>query len=94
VQLYQFPILLKKEKFQRGATIEPIIGHLKSDYRLARDYLKGFIGDQINLLLVATAWNLKKWMRIYFYALFIGEINLLIQATWQIQLCYKQFIQT
>jgi len=27
-----------------------------------RCYLKGTIGDQINLLLAASAWNLKKWM--------------------------------
>ena len=39
----------KREKFKRRAAIEPIIGHLKSDFRLARNYLKGFIGDQINL---------------------------------------------
>jgi len=43
----------KKEKFKRGAAIEPIIGHLKSEFKLARNYLKGFIGDQINLLLTA-----------------------------------------
>ena len=53
----------KREKFKRRAVIEPIIGHLKSDFRLARNYLKGFIGDQINLLLAATAWNIKKMKR-------------------------------
>ena len=68
--------LRKREKFKRRATIEPIIGHLKSDFRLARNYLKGFIGDQINLLLAATAWNLKKWMNLYFFALIFGEIKL------------------
>ena len=52
----------KREKFKRRVAIEPIIGYLKSDFRLVRNYLKGFIGDQINLLLVATAWNLKKWI--------------------------------
>jgi len=28
-----------------------------------RCFLKGFVGDQINLLLAAAAWNLKKWLR-------------------------------
>jgi len=45
----------KRKKFRRRAAIEPVIGHLKSDHRLARNYLKGFIGDEINLLLAAAA---------------------------------------
>jgi len=81
----QKQIKIKKEKFKRRAAIEPIIGHLKSDHRMARNYLKGFIGDEINLLLAATAFNLKKWMRIYFYALFIQDFTLLLKAIKQIQ---------
>ena len=83
----------KREKFKRRAAIEPIIGHLKSDFRLARNYLKGFIGDQINLLLAATAWNLKKWINLYFFALFNGEIKLLIESVSQIKLYYQIFLQ-
>jgi IS5 family transposase len=63
-------IAIKKEKFKPRAAIEPIIGHMKSDYRMQRNYLKGFNGDEINLLLAATAFNLKKWMNIYFYFLY------------------------
>ena len=83
----------KREKFKRRAAIEPIIGHLKSDFRLARNYLKGFIGDQINLLLAATAWNLKKWINIYFFALFNGETKLLLESVSQIKLYYQIFLQ-
>ena len=83
----------KREKFKRRAAIEPIIGHLKSDFRLARNYLKGFIGDQINLLLASTAWNLKKWINIYFFALFSGEIKLLLESIIQIKLYYQIFLQ-
>ena len=68
---------IKREKFRRRAAIEPVIGHLKSDHRMARNYLKGFKGDEINLLLAATAFNLKKWMRIYFYVLFLEDVVLL-----------------
>jgi len=78
-------INIKREKFKRRAAIEPIIGHLKSDHRMARNYLKGFIGDEINLLLAATAFNLKKWMNIYLYALFIEDFTLLLEAMKQIQ---------
>jgi hypothetical protein len=30
---------------------------------LKRNFLKGFAGDQINLLMAAAAFNFRKWMR-------------------------------
>jgi len=60
----------KRKRCQRRAAIEPIIGHLKSDYRLGRNYLKGIKGDEINLLMAACAWNLNKWMRLVFLFIF------------------------
>jgi len=54
---------LARKRFRRRAGIEPVIGHLKSDHRLKRNFLKGFQGDQINLLMAAAAFNFKKWMR-------------------------------
>ena len=53
-----------RQRFRRRCAIEPVIGHLKSDYRLARNYLKGFAGDTLNLLLAAAAWNFKKWLNL------------------------------
>jgi IS5 family transposase len=53
-----------RQRFRRRCAIEPTIGHLKSDFRLARNYLRGFLGDTLNLLLAATAWNLRKWLRL------------------------------
>ena len=52
-----------RARFRRRAAIEPVISHLKHQYRLLRCFLKGFVGDQVNLLLAAAAWNLKKWLR-------------------------------
>ena len=52
-----------RARFRRRAAIEPLISHLKHQYRLIRCFLKGFVGDQLNLLLAAAAWNLKKWLR-------------------------------
>jgi len=57
---------IKRRLCQRRAAIEPIIGHLKQDYRLTRNWLKGSEGDAINLLMAACAWNLKKWMTAFF----------------------------
>ena len=53
----------KKKHCRRRAAIEPIIGHLKSDHRVARNFLKGTNGDQINFIMAASAFNFKKWMK-------------------------------
>ena len=60
----------KRKLCKRRAAIEPIIGHLKSDFRLSRNFLKGVLGDEINLLMAATAWNLKKWLTTFFALIF------------------------
>lgn len=54
----------KRKKFRTRAAIEPIIGHLKTDFRLAKNYFIGETGPQINALLAATAWNMKKMMEL------------------------------
>jgi len=56
----------KRVLCRRRAAIEPIIGHLKQDYRLSRNWLKGSQGDAINLHMAACAWNLRKWMVAFF----------------------------
>ena len=45
---------------KRRAVIEPTIGHLKSDHRLGRNYLKGRRGDHANVVLAAAGYNLAK----------------------------------
>lgn len=49
-------------KFRKRAGIEPVIGHLKQDHRMQRNYLKGVVGDAINTMLAATGYNLKHWL--------------------------------
>ena len=83
----------KKEKFRRRASIEPIIGHLKSDHRMQRNYLKGFIGDEMNLLLAATAFNLKKWMRLYFFALYSKDFTIILLCMESVQKLERLFIK-
>lgn len=55
----------KVQSHKRRAAIEPVIGHLKYDYRLMRNYLKGTIGDAINLLLSASAMNFKRVINLW-----------------------------
>ena len=50
-------------RFRRRAGIEPVIGHIKQDHRMARNFLKGVLGDAINLFMAAAAFNFRKWMR-------------------------------
>ena len=59
--------------FRRRAAIEPVIGHLKTDNRLSRNFYKGIFGDDINVMLSAAAFNFKRMMNIWkriFFALF------------------------
>ena len=75
----------QRSKHSKRAAIEPVIGHLKQDYRLCRNYLKGILGDNMNIILAAAAMNFKRrinlwrteaincWLLIY---------KLLINAYW------------
>lgn len=57
----------KKKKhrlFCNRAAIEPTIGHIKSDYRMWRNFLKGMLGDSINAMLAAAAFNFKRAVRL------------------------------
>ena len=55
----------QRQKHSRRAAIEPVIGHLKQDYRLCRNYLKGIFGDNINIILAAAAMNFKRRMTLW-----------------------------
>lgn len=50
---------------KRRAAIEPIFGHLKSDNRMDRNYLKGRQGDKINAILSACGFNFRKLFRAF-----------------------------
>lgn len=49
-----------QRKLKRRNAIEPVIGHLKSDGRLARNFLKGELGDAMNAILCGAGHNLRK----------------------------------
>lgn len=71
-----------RKNFGRRSAIEPVIGHLKNDFRLALNYLKGTIGDAINLLLAAAAFNCKKWMNAVAERLSIALFALCVATAW------------
>jgi IS5 family transposase len=59
-----------RARFRRRAAIEPIIGHLKNDHRMLRNYLKGRIGDSVNLFMACAAFNFRKFIRILYFLCF------------------------
>ena len=52
-----------KKRLKRRQAIEPVIGHLKSDGRLDRNYLQGMAGDAMNVLLCCAGHNLRLILR-------------------------------
>jgi IS5 family transposase len=64
----------KKEKpwMGRRNSVEPIIGHLKSDGKLRRCFLKGVLGDAINVILSACGQNLRKLLKWLYCAPYFG----------------------
>jgi transposase, IS5 family len=54
-----------RREMKRRAAVEPVIGHLKAEHRMDRNYLKGRLGDRINAVLAAAGYNfglLLRWL--------------------------------
>ena len=52
---------------KRRAAVEPVIGHLKEEHRMNRNYLAGRRGDANNAVLAAAGYNFRRlirWLRI------------------------------
>lgn len=55
-----------KRQMRRRSAVEPVIGHIKAEHRMGRNYLAGEQGDAINAVLAAAGYNfslLLKWFR-------------------------------
>ena len=54
-------------ELRRRAAIEPVIGHLKAEHRMGRNYLAHRVGDAVNAVLAAAGYNfhlLLKWLEL------------------------------
>lgn len=54
-----------RREMKRRAAVEPVIGHVKAEHRMDRNYLKGRLGDRINAVLAAAGYNfglLLRWL--------------------------------
>ena len=52
-----------KKELKRRSAIEPVIGHMKTDGKLDRNYLAGILGDKINALLCGAGHNIRIILR-------------------------------
>ena len=55
-----------KRELKRRSAVEPVIGHLKSDHRMDRNFLIGTEGDAANAVLAAVGYNFARllaWLR-------------------------------
>jgi IS5 family transposase len=54
-----------KRELRRRSAVEPVIGHLKSEHRMDRNFLAGKAGDAANAILAAAGYNFRlllKWL--------------------------------
>ena len=61
----KYKSLTKQQRrwLKRRQAVEPAIGHLKSDHRMDRCWLKGQLGDALHAVLCAAGYNLRWLMR-------------------------------
>lgn len=57
---------------RRRAAIEPVIGHMKNDGRLGRNWLKGAEGDRMNAILSGCGHNIRKLLLWLLFLLFFA----------------------
>ena len=73
-----------KRAFKRRAAVEPVIGHLKDDHRMGRNYLAHSSGDAINAVLAAAGYNFRRliaWLR-FLLLRFLIALAQAIQPKW------------
>ncbi len=67
-----------RRELRRRSAIEAVIGHLKNDGRLGRNFLKGRDGDRINAILAGAGYNYRlvlKWLRRLFARIMAAIFN-------------------
>ena len=71
-----------KRELRRRSAVEPVIGHLKSEHRMARNYLWHRHGDATNAVLAAVGYNFRRLIRWLKLLLF----RILVQLTFRMQI--------
>jgi IS5 family transposase len=61
-QVRRTTVAIRRE-MKRRAAVEPVIGHVKAEHRMERNFLKGRDGDRINAVLAAAGYNFSLLLR-------------------------------
>ena len=67
-----------KREMRRRSAVEPVIGHLKSEHRMGRNYLWHRQGDAINAVLAAAGYNFRlllRWLKLLLFRFLIVFFN-------------------
>ena len=59
-----------KREMRRRSAVEPVIGHLKAEHRMDRNYLAHRSGDAVNAVLAAAGYNFRlliRWLRLLLF---------------------------
>ena len=70
-----------RKQFRRRAAIEPVISHMKHQYRMDRNYLSGKLGDKINVMMAAAAFNFKSRINKILHPLF-WALEFIVLGAW------------
>jgi len=68
-----------RREMKRRAAVEPVIGHVKAEHRMDRNYFKGRDGDRINTVLAAAGYNfglLLRWLAALLRVLFRAFVRI------------------
>jgi transposase, IS5 family len=68
-----------KRQLRRRAAVEPVIGHLKAEHRMSRNYLWYRRGDSANAVLAAVGYNFRRLIR--WLRLLLCRILVVLMAT-------------
>ena len=64
-----------KREMRRRSAVEPVIGHLKAEHRMGRNYLWYRQGDAINAVLAAAGYNFRlliRWLRLFLFRFLVA----------------------
>lgn len=67
-----------RREMKRRSAVEPVIGHVKEEHRMDRNYLKGRDGDRANAILAAAGYNFSLLIR-WFEALLWALIQMILR---------------
>lgn len=69
-----------KREMRRRSAVEPVIGHLKAEHRMDRNYLTHRASDAANAVLAAVGYNFRlliRWLKLLLFqilALLTGKL--------------------